>query len=84
MEELCHPDMFYRRMEMMRRPMRRHLGMTSKPATNEPEEKSIFHLITARSLKSWQLQKNFTFILFSFFCKLHSCFLQALVFSSLR
>lgn len=42
MEELCHPDMFYRRMEMMRRPMRRHLGMTSKPATNEPEEKKKF------------------------------------------
>lgn len=52
MEEFFgHPDMYYRRFEMMRRPMRRHLGVASKPATNEPEEKSIFHLITARSLQ---------------------------------
>lgn len=59
MEDLfSHPDMYYRRFEMMRRPMRRHLGVTSKPATNEPEEKSIFHLITARSLESQQLQTN--------------------------
>lgn len=55
MEEFFgHPDMYYRRFEMMRRPMRRHLGVASKPATNEPEEKSIFHLITSTSLESQQ------------------------------
>uniref|UniRef100_K1RZR1 Heat shock 70 kDa protein 12A n=1 Tax=Magallana gigas TaxID=29159 RepID=K1RZR1_MAGGI len=43
MEEFFgHPDMYYRRFEMMRRPMRRHLGVASKPATNEPEEKKKF------------------------------------------
>lgn len=55
MEEMFgHPEMYYRRFEMMRRPMRRHLGVASKPATNEPEEKSIFHLITSTSLESQQ------------------------------
>lgn len=55
MEEFLHyPDFDHRRFEMMmmrrRPPMRRPLGETSKPATNEPEEKSIFHFITYRSL----------------------------------